>query len=139
MKSRVLHILFLILINTLIATSFYIKYSSRISTKVFSSLILDIPIPIRDFDTIGSRYDIFLWDQFGVLHNGKVPLGEAVEVTKLVKTKFNKVNIIVSNTSKRSKYVQKLLQSLGFAEFDGILTSGDMAYDYIKENFKGNT
>jgi len=48
-----------------------------------------------------------------------------------------KINIILSNTSKRAAYVHKLLDSLGFPKVEAILTSGELAYDYIKKNFNG--
>jgi len=45
-----------------------------------ANLILDIPILLKDISEISQRYEIFLWDQFGVLHNGKISLSQSVQV-----------------------------------------------------------
>ena len=44
--------------------------SSSSSSSSYQS-IMNIPIKLRGFNDVINMYDIFLLDQFGVLHNGK--------------------------------------------------------------------
>jgi hypothetical protein len=45
------------------------------SSKSAYSLLMDTPIVLRGLSDIANRYDLFLFDQFGVLHNGVEPIG----------------------------------------------------------------
>ena len=72
-----------------------------------------------------SRYDAFILDQFGVLHNGAEPLEGALECVSELK-KAGKKLIILSNTSSPSEAALKKLVRLGFgsSNFIGAVTSG---------------
>jgi HAD superfamily hydrolase (TIGR01450 family) len=97
------------------------------------SLLLDTPIQLRDITEIANRYDIFLFDQFGVLHDGMKPLPGALRTLEFLK-QSNKTVAIVSNTSSREEKAGEKLRQLGFPSslYDGgVITSGECAYKFI--------
>ncbi|GLE11176.1 hypothetical protein PINS_up023513 [Pythium insidiosum] len=70
-------------------------------------------------DVLVDRYDLFIIDQYGVLHNGTVAHAGARVV-------------ILSNTSRRATGVHALLASLGFSDgFHGVVTGGEAAWTYL--------
>ena len=99
-------------------------------------LILDLPIVLRGLSDVIKRYDAVLFDQFGVLHDGINPIPNAIDVMNKVK-ELGKPVIILSNTSKRKSYVINNLRKLGFPEVDGVVCSGELSWEYIKNNHKG--
>ena len=97
------------------------------------SLMMDTPVLLRGIGEIADRYDLFLFDQFGVLHNGVQPVPGAVSMMEELK-KLKKTSIIVSNTSNLSKIALKKLIELGFpsSAFEGgVVTSGESAHRWI--------
>eukprot|EP00640_Fibrocapsa_japonica_P003152 CAMPEP_0113935262 /NCGR_PEP_ID=MMETSP1339-20121228/2431_1 /TAXON_ID=94617 /ORGANISM="Fibrocapsa japonica" /LENGTH=323 /DNA_ID=CAMNT_0000937337 /DNA_START=138 /DNA_END=1109 /DNA_ORIENTATION=+ /assembly_acc=CAM_ASM_000762 len=84
---------------------------------------------------IADKYDGFILDQFGVLHDGKSPLPGAVECINFLKESGKKM-IILSNSSKRSNFTIDRLGKFGFdsSAFSGAVTSGEEALQYIQRN-----
>jgi HAD superfamily hydrolase (TIGR01459 family) len=76
---------------------------------------------------LAERHDVFLVDQFGVLHDGTAPYPGAVEA--LARLKGAGTVVIVSNSGKRAASNADRLVRLGFAasSFDLFLTSGEVA------------
>jgi ribonucleotide monophosphatase NagD (HAD superfamily) len=99
---------------------------------------MDVPIKLRGITDIINMYDIFLLDQFGVLHDGKNAIPGAIEVLNEIKRKKNKTCIIVSNSSQRSKFTLNRFYNLGFHEdvVCDAITSGESTYKYLKESNK---
>mmetsp|Transcript_12445 Transcript_12445/g.35623 ORF Transcript_12445/g.35623 Transcript_12445/m.35623 type:complete len:340 (+) Transcript_12445:101-1120(+) len=85
-----------------------------------------------------SRYQGFILDQFGVLHNGQHALPGAVELVEHL-AKANKKLIILSNTSSPAHTTLQRLPGLGFNpdHFIGAVTSGDEASRLIRETYGG--
>lgn len=112
--------------------------------KLFSStsLILDIPVLIRGINEICLRqYDTFLFDQFGVLHNGGELFPGVMDSLQGLR-KLNKTLSIVSNTSRRSSDVKlQLLRKYGLSDeiFDNIFTSGDLAFEYLFQHYRNTS
>jgi HAD superfamily hydrolase (TIGR01459 family) len=114
------------------------RTSGRFSTRLSSSsplysLLLDTPVQLRGIREIVDRYDLFLFDQFGVLHDGVRPVDGTIEMLEELK-KLNKTAIIVSNTSSRSNIAARRLNEMGFSSssFDGgVVTSGESAHKWI--------
>ncbi len=138
MKNRVdITILVLCMIigftRTLIhsAKSFH-PHKYRGVSSAFSSLIMDIPVVIRGLKDIVNQYDVFLFDQFGVLHDGHTVFDEVKESLQYLKQQ-NKTLALVSNTSRRVSEAQAMLQQRGFevGTFDLTFTSGELAWDYL--------
>lgn len=87
------------------------------------------------FLEIASKYDGFILDQYGVLHNGKEPLPGAMETLQHLK---DKKMIILSNTSSPAKSALQKLRKLGFDPdwFDaGAVTSGEEASAFILKTY----
>ena len=80
-------------------------------------------------------YDIFILDQWGVMHDGVYGYDYAIQsIEKLEKE--NKKLIIISNSSKRKSSSVNRLKSLGFDKdhFFEVMTSGEMIWQEISNS-----
>ena len=87
---------------------------------------------IDSISDIISLYDVFILDQWGVMHDGYKGYDHAINaVEKLIKE--NKKLIIISNSSKRKNSSISRLKSLGFDKnhFIEVMTSGEMVWQEI--------
>ena len=87
---------------------------------------------IESITDIVSLYDVFILDQWGVMHDGYKGYDHAINsVEKLIKE--NKKLIIISNSSKRKTSSISRLKSLGFDKnhFIEVMTSGEMIWQEI--------
>ena len=97
---------------------------------------------IDSISEIVSLYDVFILDQWGVMHDGHYGYDQAIEsVEKIIKE--NKKLIIISNSSKRKASSIGRLKSLGFDKnhFIEVMTSGEMIWQEIStsiENYGNN-
>ncbi len=82
-----------------------------------------------------SHYNIFLIDQFGVLHDGVEPYPQVIDCLSQLKAS-GKTVVIVSNSGKRSSLNIQRMNLLGIDEslYDHFVTSGDVAHEYIKNH-----
>jgi HAD superfamily hydrolase (TIGR01459 family) len=83
-------------------------------------------------DGIGAfadRYEGFILDQWGVIHDGRRPLPEAVAVIAELKRR-NKRLVLLSNSGRRADLNRRRLAEMGFnlAMFDAVVTSGEAAW-----------
>jgi len=81
---------------------------------------------------LADRFEIFMLDQFGVLHDGTAPYPGAVET--LVKLKqTGKRTLLLSNSGKRSAPNEARLERLGFVpgSWDHFLSSGETAWQSL--------
>jgi len=87
------------------------------------------------------KYDFFLIDQWGVIHNGEKKFKEAYKALLFLK-KLGKKIIIISNSSENSSHTSNVtLKRLKIDNkiFDKIITSGEIfenEIELIKKNFK---
>mmetsp|Transcript_8869 Transcript_8869/g.16241 ORF Transcript_8869/g.16241 Transcript_8869/m.16241 type:complete len:408 (+) Transcript_8869:37-1260(+) len=81
------------------------------------------------------KYDTFLLDMWGVMHNGSEPYEGVLKTVEELK-KAGKKMIILSNSSKRRENSEKMLVKLGFnpSDFDNIITSGDVSHTLLQNN-----
>lgn len=88
-------------------------------------------------DEIIDKYDAFILDQFGVLHNGINALDGAIELVDYLYTQKKKQLIILSNTSAPSQKAIEKLPKFGFKaeSFIGAVTSGEEASRYIYHTY----
>jgi len=87
---------------------------------------------IKSIDDIISLYNVFILDQWGVMHDGYKGYDLAINsVEKLIRE--NKKLIIISNSSKRKTSSIDRLKSLGFDKdhFIEVMTSGEMIWQEI--------
>ena len=93
-------------------------------------------------ESLMNRYDAFILDQFGVLHNGVAAMDGAVDLCEHLASASNnnkkKQLVILSNTSAPSHKALEKLQKLGFHArlFQGAVTSGDEAAKYIRDAYR---
>ena len=94
---------------------------------------LAAPKPLDGIGEVAGRYDAFLLDQFGVLHDGVAPYPGAVEAL-LRLTGAGKQVVIVSNSGKRAAPNEARLEQLGFprAAWSRLLSSGELAWTLLK-------
>ncbi len=87
---------------------------------------------IQHLSEIADNYDIYLVDQWGVLHNGHICFEQARDALGQLK-KHNKTIIILSNSSKPYDATAEMLTNLGVTQdyYDAIITSGTDFQDNI--------
>lgn len=89
---------------------------------------------INSFSEISDKYDIFILDQWGVMHDGHHGYDHAIDSVKQLIYK-NKKLIIISNSSKRRISSINRLKDLGFNKnnFIEVMTSGEMIWQELKD------
>ena len=88
------------------------------------------------FNDIAHKYDGFILDQYGVMHNGRESLPGAVTCIEKLSSMGKKL-IILSNTSAPAEVALAKLSKLGFNpnNFVGAVTSGEEASRFIRETY----
>jgi HAD superfamily hydrolase (TIGR01459 family) len=92
---------------------------------------------VERLDGIGplvERYQVFLLDQFGVLHDGSAPYPGAVAALSALK-RAGKTVVLVSNSGRRAKPNEDRLLRLGFeaGSWDHFVSSGEVAWRSFHE------
>ena len=84
-----------------------------------------------------NKYEVFILDQWGVIHDGNKGYPNAIKCIKYLKTN-NKKLIIISNSSKRKQSSINRLPKFGFNSdsFDEVITSGEMIWQTISLSLK---
>jgi HAD superfamily hydrolase (TIGR01450 family) len=106
------------------------NYSQRLSTTSSTGEI-QVLNGVRD---LVDKYDLFLLDMWGVMHDGATAYEGVLEVVSKLKEE-GKDLIILSNSSKRQNNSIKMLKKLGFdpSDFSEIITSGEVAYHMLSK------
>lgn len=83
--------------------------------------------------TIAGDYDLFLLDQWGVLHNGET-LHDGARAAMQALRDAGKQIVLISNSSKRSDVSVANLEKMGIerALYDTVITSGEIAWQAMK-------
>lgn len=105
------------------------RASTAIHASISTTSKTEILTGVRE---IVDRYDVFLLDMWGVMHDGQVPYEGVLDVISKLKDQ-GKDLIILSNSSKRQGKSIQMLAKLGFDpnDFSKIITSGEVAYHMI--------
>ncbi len=90
----------------------------------------------KDIDTlavVASDVDAFVFDQWGVLHDGSTPYPYAVEALRALKG-LGKRMAVLSNSGKRSEPNARRIANMGFdpSLFECVMTSGEALWRDIK-------
>lgn len=87
------------------------------------------PSTLPGLAALAERFDVFLLDQFGVLHDGRKPYPGAVGALQRLKQAGKRVALL-SNSGKRATPNEERLKRLGFPEgsWDLFLSSGELAW-----------
>ena len=90
---------------------------------------------ISSFKDLVDKYDYFLFDQWGVLHNGQKKFKKAEECLNLLIDRNKKV-VLISNSSLPSKISISNLKRIGISEslYSYCVTSGQIALDNLKKD-----
>ena len=95
-------------------------------------------VPSFSHQVILDKYDGFLVDQWGVMHNGQEPMEGAPECIATLATVHGKKMVILSNSPSSEAATLQALLPLRFNpdHFEGgAITSGDLASEYILEHY----
>lgn len=89
---------------------------------------------------LAERFDHFIIDQFGVLHDGMRPYDGAPEALVRLKEAGKQV-LLLSNSGKRSSPNEARLVKLGFAErsWDHFISSGEIAWGILHHRLAART
>lgn len=89
---------------------------------------------MKHFADIAPLYDGFIFDQFGVLHDGKTPYPGAVRALQSL-AELGKPVVLVTNSGRSAAENRVRMTKLGFDAglFRGVVTSGDLAARRLKE------
>jgi HAD superfamily hydrolase (TIGR01459 family) len=84
---------------------------------------------------LAGRFDIFILDQFGVLHDGVAPYRGAIEVLLKLKAAGKRI-LLLSNSGKRSAPNEARLVRFGFrpGSWDHFLSSGEVAWRSLQRS-----
>ncbi|AZO36444.1 MAG: TIGR01459 family HAD-type hydrolase [Mesorhizobium sp.] len=87
------------------------------------------PVDLRDLADLAGRFDHFVVDQFGVLHDGNAAYPGAVEALSKLKAAGKSV-LLLSNSGKRAAPNEDRLVGLGFerGSWDVFVSSGEVAW-----------
>jgi HAD superfamily hydrolase (TIGR01459 family) len=78
---------------------------------------------------LAARYDHFVVDQWGVLHDGHAPYPDAIDCLRRLRAAGRRV-VLLSNSGKRTRINRARLREIGFGEelFDDVVTSGEATW-----------
>ncbi len=78
---------------------------------------------IESIEAIASNYDVIVFDQWGVLHNGSTPYPDAIAAVDALELPL----AVLSNSGKRSRPNAARITAMGFSAnaFDYVMTSGE--------------
>ncbi|WP_431285988.1 TIGR01459 family HAD-type hydrolase [Humitalea sp. 24SJ18S-53] len=83
-------------------------------------------------ESLADRYDGFILDLWGVVHDGRTPYAGVIHALATLQTMGKKVAFL-SNAPRRSWFVADMLarMDIGAALYDGIMTSGELTRNYL--------
>jgi len=81
---------------------------------------------------IADRYDLFLVDQWGVLHDGETPYPGAIETLRRLHGLGHPV-VILSNSARRVRIGMEKMDAMGITRdlYDRLITSGELAWQAL--------
>ena len=120
--------------RALLRRTFSVKPQNFMEMHASTSEILEIN-KLEGFRDVINNFDAFIIDQWGVLHDGKVPYHGVIECLKNLKDQ-GKILILLSNSSKKKTNVYKGLSKIGIDTlyFDDCVTSGEVSWHTFVEN-----
>lgn len=89
---------------------------------------------LAGLEALAGRYDVWLLDQFGVLHDGRDAYPGAVDAVAALAAEQGARLVIISNSSRRSATTVAKLATKGFApeHFAGAVTSGELTWGLLE-------
>ncbi len=90
---------------------------------------------ITGIKEISNNYNYFIFDVWGVLHDGSKAYPNVIDTLQFLKDHGKKV-CFLSNAPRRAHNVETVLNNLGITKdyYDFILTSGEAAFLHLQQN-----
>ncbi len=100
---------------------------------------LSPPAVIQQIADLADRYNCFLVDQFGVLHDGFNAYPGAADALRGLMQSGATV-VIISNSGKRAESNRQRLTGLGFTDdcYTDLVSSGEVAWNLLKSRYLGS-
>jgi len=91
------------------------------------------PCAVTSVDELIEHFDVFLLDQFGVLHNGTEAFPGSHEALQVL-AESGKTCVIISNSGKRAEVNAARLEKFGFGKgsYHSVMTSGEVAWRHLR-------
>jgi HAD superfamily hydrolase (TIGR01459 family) len=88
---------------------------------------------LKSLKEIAHLYDVFIFDIWGVLHDGLSPFPYVIDALKELKK--NKLIYLLSNAPRRAKSAKKKLEHFGIREelYTDIFTSGEQCHNFLRD------
>lgn len=98
---------------------------------------MSTPTDLAGMRELAERFDVFVLDQFGVLHDGVAPYPGAVDALAQLKA-AGKRTLLMSNSGKRSAPNETRLVRLGFmpGSWAHFLSSGEVAWRMLEADLR---
>jgi HAD superfamily hydrolase (TIGR01459 family) len=99
----------------------------------------DSPLPILDgMGEIAGRYDGFILDLWGVLHNGEQPYPGVIDCLDRLRAAGKRI-CLLSNAPRRCRSVVGKLSAMGITpdHYDHLMTSGEATYEALRDRPDG--
>lgn len=92
-----------------------------------------LPTPLDSVRLLAERFDGFILDQWGVLHDGTTPYPGAQDALARLRGTGKRI-VILSNSGKRAEPNAALMAKIGFAPdlYDAMISAGEDAYRNLK-------
>jgi HAD superfamily hydrolase (TIGR01459 family) len=92
------------------------------------------PLFIDGIGAFADRFEGFILDQWGVIHDGQAPYPAALEALAELKRRGKRI-VLLSNSGRRAAFNRRRLVDMGFnvAMFDGLVTSGEAAWQLLEQ------
>lgn len=133
--------------RALVQRRVYYKHARKMRDKLYrpETAIASAPKPMWSADggvricsgvsELSKRYDAFTLDQYGVLHDGRVAYPGVADALEQLKA-AGKPAVILSNYAGRAASQAAKLPEIGLDPqlLAGIVTSGELAYRYLKQH-----
>jgi HAD superfamily hydrolase (TIGR01459 family) len=89
---------------------------------------------LRHFAPLAERYDGFILDLWGVIHDGVTPYPGAIECLRQLRA-LGKPAVLLSNAPRRAHVAQAAMRGMGIADslYTGILTSGEATHRMLRD------
>ena len=93
------------------------------------------PQKLKGISEISDKFDVYLIDLWGVIHNGVQCYPEALKVLEKLKEQNKKI-VLISNAPRPAVVVKVFLETIGLKSscYDFLVTSGDITREYISLN-----
>lgn len=91
------------------------------------------PLFVDGIHTFADRYEGFILDQWGVIHDGQKALPQALAALAELQRR-NKRVVLLSNSGRRAAFNRRRLAAMGFnmGGFTAVVTSGETAWSLLK-------